>query len=135
MLWPLIWSGSAVSDATVVAAGGIVLACVFWANLWAAASSWIDYACLWSAPTRRLFCGNFGILAKRTRQDHGLLPSRFRRLAVRLGEATDVRGQQAGGLAVMSLSGRFVGREIVNDKRGDLTRDFTNRLAPIANLA
>jgi len=93
-------------------------------NLWVIATSWTDYASLISGKATRLYCGNFGILAKRMHQEHGFLPRRFRSIVQRLGETTDIRGQQAGGLAVMSASGRFVGRKIVNDKRGNLTRDL-----------
>jgi hypothetical protein len=66
-------------------------------------------------------CGNFGILAKRLPSEHGFLPRRLRKLFEQLGEVIDLRGQQAGGLAVMAANGRFVGRKIVNPKRGDLT--------------
>jgi hypothetical protein len=102
----------------------VILAVFTLANLWTLATSWTDYGCILSGNAARLFCGNFGILAKRGRNEHGFLPRRVRHMIARLGEATDVRGQQAGGLAVMSASGRFVGRKIVNDKRGDLTRDL-----------
>ena len=104
------------------------------ANVWVVATSWTDYRCSLSGDARRVYCGNFGILAKRGRNERGFLPRRFRRMAVRLGEATDVRGQQAGGLAVMSATGRFVGRKIVNDKRGDLTRDLLGSFARRALL-
>ena len=93
-------------------------------NLWVLATSWTDYASAWRGDAALLYCGNFGILAKRGDKERGFLPRRFRRLTDRLGEATDIRGQQAGGLAVMSATGRFVGRKIVNDKRGHLTRDL-----------
>ena len=93
-------------------------------NLWILATCWTDYAILLGGSGDTLYCGNFGILAKRRRDECGFLPRRFRRLTERLGQETDVRGQQAGGLAVMSAGGRFVGRKIVNDKRGNLTRDL-----------
>jgi hypothetical protein len=102
----------------------VLVTVLIFANLWILATSWTDYRCMLSGNAARLFCGNFGILAKRASNERGFLPRRFRRMTARLGEATDVRGQQAGGLAVMSASGRFVGRKIVNDKRGDLTRDL-----------
>jgi len=91
-------------------------------NLWVLATSWTDYATAWRGEAPLLYCGNFGILGERGSNERGFLPRRFRRLTKRLGEATDIRGQQAGGLAVMSATGRFVGRKIVNDKRGDLTQ-------------
>jgi hypothetical protein len=94
------------------------------ANLWVVLTSWSDYRLLFTGRGRRLFCGNFGILAKRGPRERGFLPKRFRHLVVRLGQATELRGQQAGGLAVLGSGGRFVGRKIVNGKRGDLTRDL-----------
>ena len=94
------------------------------ANLWVLATSWSDYAAAWGGEAPLLYCGNFGILGERGSNERGFLPRRFRELTRRLGEATDIRGQQAGGLAVMSATGRFVGRKIVNDKRGNLTRDL-----------
>ncbi|UHD14494.1 zinc metalloprotease [Thiocapsa bogorovii] len=94
------------------------------ANAWILLTSWTDYATLISGAGRAVFCGNFGILSKRDPGERGFLPPRFRRLTERLGQATDVRGQQAGGIAVLGAKGRFVGRKIVNGKRGDLTRDL-----------
>jgi hypothetical protein len=91
-------------------------------NLWLLASSWSDYATVWSGRGSALYCGNFGILAKRRSNEHGFLPARFRRLFERLGQVTDLRGQQAGGVAVMGACGRFIGRKVVNPKRGNLTR-------------
>jgi hypothetical protein len=102
-------------------------------NVWILMCSWTDYATVLSGIGGHLYCGNFGILAKRLPSERGFLPSRFERLAIRLGEETDIRGQQAGGMAVLSESGRFVGRKIVNDKRGNLTgnllRAFRRRVA------
>ena len=91
-------------------------------NLWLLATSWSDYVTVWSGRGERLYCGNFGILAKRRPNEHGFLPPRFRHLFERLGEVTDLRGQQAGGMAVMGACGRFIGRKLVNPKRGNLTR-------------
>mgnify|MGYP001824953157 CR=1 FL=1 len=96
----------------------IVLAGV---NLWILMCSWSDYATILSGIDGHLYCGNFGILAKRLPNERGFLPARFERLAKRLGEETDIRGQQAGGMAVLSEGRGFVGRKIVNDKRGNLT--------------
>ena len=108
----------------LLAAIGTTLMAMLATNLWVLATSWTDYASVRRGDATRLYCGNFGILAKRGNKEHGFLPRRFRRLTSRLGEATDIRGQQAGGLAVLSATGRFVGRKIVNDKRGNLTRDL-----------
>ena len=36
-------------------------------------------------------------------------------------QETDIRGQQAGGIAVVGAGGRFVGHKGVNEKRGNLT--------------
>lgn len=93
-------------------------------NLWMLATCWSDYAVLLGAPADALYCGNFGILAKRNPHERGFFPRRFRALTEQLGRETDIRGQQAGGLAIMGAGGRFVGHKIVNDKRGDLTRDL-----------
>jgi hypothetical protein len=119
LLAPLLWLVATLPSLLGLAIGALLLA-----NLWILATSWTDYRCALLGNAGRLYCGNFGILAKRQHGEQGFLPGRFRRMAARLGEATDVRGQQAGGLAVMSATGRFVGRKIVNDKRGDLTRDL-----------
>lgn len=94
------------------------------ANAWILLTSWTDYLTLISGKGRAIFCGNFGILSKRDPGERGFLPPRFRRLTEQLGQATDSRGQQAGGIAVLGAKGRFVGRKIVNGKRGDLTRDL-----------
>jgi hypothetical protein len=91
-------------------------------NLWILATSWSDYATFVRGAGRAVFCGNFGILAKREPHERGLLPTRFFTLTERLGLATDIRGQQAGGLAVLDARGRFVGLKVVNEKRGNLTR-------------
>ncbi len=93
-------------------------------NAWILLTSWTDYITLISGAGRAVFCGNFGILSKRDPAERGFLPPRFRRLTERLGQTTDSRGQQAGGLAVLGANGRFVGRKIVNGKRGNLTRDL-----------
>jgi hypothetical protein len=90
-------------------------------NIWILLCSWSDYATVLSGIGGHVYCGNFGILAKRLPNERGFLPARFARLAKRLGEATDIRGQQAGGMAVLSEGRGFVGRKIVNDKRGNLT--------------
>lgn len=63
-------------------------------------------------------------MSKRDPAERGFLPPRFRHLTERLGQATDSRGQQAGGIAVLGANGHFVGRKIVNGKRGNLTRDL-----------
>ncbi|WP_295400761.1 hypothetical protein [uncultured Thiocystis sp.] len=94
------------------------------ANLWILFTSWSDLVTAHSGVGEFVFCGNFGILSKRHAGESGFLPARFRTLFERIGQVTDVRGQQAGGLAVMSASGRFVGRKIVNDKRSNLTRNL-----------
>lgn len=103
------------------------------ANLWTLATSWTDYATSLSGVGDSVFCGNFGILAKRNPRESGFLPKRFRLLTERLGQQTDIRGQQAAGVAVLGANGRFVGRKIVNDKRGNLTerllRAFRRRAA------
>ncbi len=93
-------------------------------NLWVLATAWTDYRTLVSGVGGVVFCGNFGILAKRNPRERGFLPARFSALATRLGHATDIRGQQAGGIAVLDAGGRFIGRKVVNDKRGDLTRSL-----------
>ncbi len=103
-------------------------------NLWLLLTSWSDYATAWSGRGARLYCGNFGILAKRLPNEHGFLPRRFRDLFERLGEVTDLRGQQAGGVAVMGACGRFIGRKVVNPKRGNLTRVLLRSFARRAML-
>ncbi|MCA0044932.1 hypothetical protein [Celeribacter litoreus] len=91
-------------------------------NAWILITSWTDYLTLITGAQLTVFCGNFGILSKRDPSDKGVLPRRFRAMTERMGHATDIRGQQAGGLAVLSGRKRFVGVKIVNEKRADLTR-------------
>ncbi len=117
-LLALTWTPASAGPSALLAG----LVCLV--NLWILATCWTDYAILLGGAGDTLYCGNFGILAKRRRDERGFLPRRFRLLTERLGQETDIRGQQAGGLAVMSAGGRFVGRKLVNDKRGNLTREL-----------
>lgn len=98
-------------------------------NLLILATSWSDYASALSGKGMLIFCGNFGILAKRKPGDRGFMPRRFRGMIEQLGQITDIRGQQAGGIAVLGAGDRFIGKKIVNDKRGKLTKNLLSAFA------
>lgn len=86
-----------------------------------------------------LYCGNFGLIAERRIDDeHALLPTRMSNIALQMGRETEVRGGQAGGGLVIGRHGDrtiFVGKEIINRKRGNLTATLEARFASSRNKA
>ncbi len=86
-----------------------------------------------------LYCGNFGLIALRKPDDgQELLPTRMLDISLQMGQETEVRGEQAGGGLVIGRNDDctvFVGKKVVNKKRGNLTKSLESAFAPIRNRA
>ena len=86
-----------------------------------------------------LYCGNFGLIARRCPEDgQKLLPDRMLDIALQMGRETEVRGEQAGGGLVIGKqnnSAVFVGKKIVNRKRSNLTQSLEAAFASIRHKA
>jgi hypothetical protein len=85
-------------------------------------------------------CGNFGFLGKRFLEDNQeLLPARVVEVFKQLGRETEIRGEQAGGGLVLARNKNnqviFVGKKILNQKRGNLTESLEAAFAPIRRKA
>ena len=89
-------------------------------------SSLSDIQALFTGKGNCLYCGNFGLIAKRFPTDENiLLPSRMLEIVKQMGRETEIRGEQAGGGLVMGKKDQktiFVGKKIVNKKRHNLTQ-------------
>ena len=62
----------------------------------------------------------------------------MRDIALQMGQETEVRGEQAGGGLVVGKNNDytvFVGKKIVNHKRGNLTKSLETAFAQIRNKA
>ena len=139
----------------IKALGGIVLnllvaACFYYfhswfaqalviANLLIAFASLSDVEAFITGIADCLYCGNFGLIAQRQPDDDDiLLPERMLAIALQMGRETEVRGGQAGGGLVIGKNGNstvFVGKKIVNRKRGNLTQSLEEAFAPIRHQA
>ncbi len=80
-------------------------------------------------------CGNFGFLGKRNPADGSdLLPERVVEMVRRMGRETEIRGEQAGGGLVSARNKAnqvlFVGKKVVNSKRGNLTKSLEAAFMP-----
>jgi hypothetical protein len=89
-------------------------------------SSVSDMGAVATGEADRFYCGNFGVIARKTDPElQGLIPQRWLDLFKTMGRETEVRGEQAGGGLTLAQdwSGRtyFVGDKIVNAKRSNLT--------------
>jgi hypothetical protein len=111
----------------------LALPLALYINLLILATSWTDYASVFSGKGMVMFCGNFGILERRKPGDRGIMPRRFGGMIEQLGQITDIRGQQVGGIAILGAGDRFIGKKIVNDKRGNLPAICCPRL-PVKGL-
>ena len=109
------------------------------ANLWIALSSFSDINASIVGAADCFYCGNFGLIAQRKPDDgQKLLPTRMVEMALQMGQETEVRGEQAGGGLIIGRNGDrtvFVGKKIVNRKRGNLTKSLEAAFAPIRNKA
>ena len=109
------------------------------ANLLIAVSSLSDIGALFTGLADCFYCGNFGFIARRKPNDGGrLLPVRMLDLARQMGQETEMRGEQAGGVLVAGRKGDrqvFVGEKIVNRKRSNLTKSLETAFAPIRREA
>ena len=107
----------------------LIVACASLSDLEAFATGIADY----------LYCGNFGLIAQRQPDDgEKLLPDRMLDIALQMGQETEVRGEQAGGGLVVGKNNDctvFVGKKIVNRKRGNLTKSLETAFAQIRNRA
>ena len=116
------------------------------ANLLIAFSSLSDLKALITGIADCFYCGNFGFIAERKPDDGPkLLPTRMKTIALQMGHETEVRGAQAGGGFVIGTRGKksafiakktvFVGKKIVNRKRGNLTKSLEAAFAPVRQRA
>lgn len=99
------------------------------ANLLVIVSSLSDVTALLTGEAAYFNCGNFGFLGKRLPQDGGdLLPTRVVDIFNTMGRETELRGEQAGGGAVLArdraAQAAFVGAKVVNCKRQNLTQSL-----------
>ncbi|MEM8676744.1 MAG: hypothetical protein AAGF83_23270 [Cyanobacteria bacterium P01_G01_bin.67] len=132
--------------------GGIIfnlaIAIIFWyhphnffsqaiiaANLIIALTSISDLEAAITGIAQCFYCGNFGLIAERKPEDGDLLlPKRMVDISQKMGQETEVRGEQAGGGLVIGRNGKhtiFVGKKIVNRKRDNLTKSLEAAFAPI----
>ena len=109
------------------------------ANLLIACGSLSDVEAFTTGVADCFYCGNFGLIAQRQQDDgNKLLPDRMRTIVLQMGQETEVRGEQAGGGLVMGKNGNstvFVGKKIVNRKRGNLSQSLEAAFAPIRHKA
>ncbi|MEB3323969.1 MAG: hypothetical protein VKM17_01370, partial [Cyanobacteriota bacterium] len=124
------WSGVAVLGLHQAGEGGTwlggLLLGLLCSNVWLALTSRTDLETLLTGQGARLYCGNFGLIARKEHPGRGeLLSLRAIQIFELMGRDTELRGAQAGGGLVMALDRQgdngFVGHKIVNAKRGDLT--------------
>jgi len=85
-------------------------------------------------------CGNFGFLGERIPEDNQeLLPVRVVEVFKQMGCETEIRGEQAGGGLVSARNKDnqvvFVGKKILNQKRGNLTHALEAAFALIRRKA
>lgn len=81
-------------------------------------------------------CGNFGLIGRRLPVDsQALLPARVVEVFKKMGRETELRGEQAGGGLVVARNQDnqvlFVGKKILNQRRGNLTRSLESAFAPV----
>jgi len=111
----------------------------FVANLIIAFCSLSDLEAFIAGEADYLYCGNFGLISLRKPDDEQkLLPDRLRTIALQMGQETEVRGEQAGGGLVVAKNNDstvFVGKKVVNRKRGNLTKSLEAAFASIRNRA
>ena len=109
------------------------------ANLLIAFTSLSDVEAFITGIADCFYCGNFGLIAKRHPDDDDiLLPDRMLDIALQMGRETEVRGEQAGGGLVIGKNGGFtvfVGKKVVNRKRGNLTQSLEEAFSPIRHQA
>ena len=103
-----------------------ILDAIIWSNLAIAISSYSDFVALYTGIAERFYCGNFGFICKRRKDDAGvLLPERMLNMYHQMGRETEIRGEQAGGGLVIAKNRQqqtiFVGKKVVNKKRDNLT--------------
>ncbi|MDJ0589525.1 MAG: hypothetical protein QNJ72_05940 [Pleurocapsa sp. MO_226.B13] len=99
------------------------------ANILIAFCSWTDLHALITGIADNFYCGNFGFICQRHKNDgNSLLSERMSNMYFQMGRETEIRGEQAGGGLVIAKdrSDRlvFVGEKIVNRKRDNLTNSL-----------
>lgn len=110
------------------------------ANLLTAFSSLSDIAAFLTGVADCFNCGNFGFLGSRNPDDGSeLLPQRVVEMFAKMGRETEIRGEQAGGGLVSACNKAnhvvFVGKKILNKKRGNLTKSLEAAFAPVRRKA
>jgi len=110
------------------------------ANLLTVFSSLSDIVAFVEGVADCFNCGNFGFLGKRNLDDgYELLPERVVELFKKMGHETEIRGEQAGGGLVCARNkdnqAVFVGKKILNKKRGNLTKALEVSFAPVRRKA
>lgn len=110
-----------------------------YANLIVIFSSLSDLEALITGITERFYCGNFGFLGQRNPNESQLLPERVVEMFYRMGNETEIRGEQAGGGLVIARNQEnqvvFVGKKVVNKKRENLTQSMEKAFAPVRKKA
>ncbi len=110
------------------------------ANLLTIFSSLSDIAAFVTGLADYFNCGNFGFLGRRNPDDGSeLLPQRVVEMFAKMGRETEIRGEQAGGGLVSARNKAnqvvFVGKKILNKKRGNLTKSLESAFAPVRRKA
>jgi hypothetical protein len=110
------------------------------ANLLVVFSSLSDIMAFVSGLADCFYCGNFGFLGKRKPEDaRELLPKRVVEMFHKMGRETEIRGEQAGGGLTLAQNKDnqviFIGKKIVNQKRGNLTKSLEAAFAPVRSKA
>jgi hypothetical protein len=105
-------------------------------NLFMAVSSWTDLSALATGIAENFYCGNFGFICQRQKDDQEqLLSERMTNLYYQMGQETEIRGEQAGGGLVIAQTTDqqfvFVGEKVVNRKRDNLTNSLEKAFAPV----
>ena len=104
------------------------------ANLAIVLSSFTDIYALFTGNATNFYCGNFGFICQRSKNDKQvLLPERMLNMYYLMGRETEIRGEQAGGGLVIARDRHqqtvFVGKKVVNKKRDNLTNSLETAFA------
>jgi hypothetical protein len=106
------------------------------ANLLIAFCSWTDVYALATGIAENFYCGNFGFICQRKKDDQDrLLSERMINMYYQMGQETEIRGEQAGGGLVVAQNQDkqivFVGEKVVNRKRDNLTNSLEGTFASV----
>ncbi len=106
-----------------------VLVAFIGAHLLILLTSWSDLITAVTGQGVYLYCGNFGFIGQRhSNEGLALLPGKVINFFKLMGQETEIRGEQAGGGLTLACDRKgqivFVGKKLVNRKRGHLTRSL-----------